>query len=160
MTPFMCAWRVLAMLRRVACVGACHNLSRTFLLCCRSGCACPSMRKHRDLCNSNNLDTSPSLYIYVHGGSSLTSIFPVSLRRSQIDGRLQTTCGEQTATGRTMCVRVLYPLFTAASCFFFVIAYVTCYCPLAPSFSIRAASHATRAPSRFLAVPNKLELEL
>ena len=59
-TPFMCAWRVLAMLRRVACVGACHNLSphhtsyRTFLLCCRSGCACLSMRKHRDLCNSNN----------------------------------------------------------------------------------------------------------
>ena len=34
-----------------------------------------------------------------------------------------------------------------------------CYCPLAPSFSIRAASHATRAPSRFLAVPNKLEFE-
>ena len=26
-TPFLCAWRVLAMLRRVACVGACHNLS-------------------------------------------------------------------------------------------------------------------------------------
>ena len=116
----MCAWRVLAMLRRVACVGACHNLSRTFLLCCRSGCACPSMRKHRDLCNSNNLDTSPSLYIYVHGGSSLTSIFPVSLRRSQIDGRLQTTCGVQkNATRSTMCVRVLYPLFfTAASCLF------------------------------------------
>ena len=43
---------------------------------------------------------------------------------------------------------------------FFVIAYVTCYCPLAPSFSIRAASHATRFPSRFLAVPSKLEFEL
>ena len=32
----MCAWRVLAMLRRVACVGACHNLSphHTTRFCC------------------------------------------------------------------------------------------------------------------------------
>ena len=57
---------------------------RTFLLCCRSGCACPSMRKHRDLCNSNNLDTNPSLYIHVHRGSSLTSIVSVFLRKSQM----------------------------------------------------------------------------
>ena len=98
---------------------------RMFLLCCRSGCECPSMRKHRGLCNSNNLDTNPSLYIYVHRGSSLTSIFSVVFAKIA-DGRQQTTCGEQNATERTMCVRVLYPLFTAASCFFFVIAYVTC----------------------------------
>ena len=72
-----------------------------------------------DLCNRNNLDTNPSLYIYVHGGSSLTSIFLWFLRRSRMaDGRQQTTCGEQNTTGRTMRVRVLYPLFTAASCFF------------------------------------------
>ena len=109
------------------------------------------------LCNSNNLDTIPSVYIYVQRGSSLTSISSVVFAKIA-DGRQQTTCGEQNATGRTMCVRVLYPLFTAVSCFF-VTAYVTCYCPLAPSFSIRAASHATRAPARFLAVP-KLEFEL
>ena len=36
------------------------------------------------LCNSNNLDTNPSLYIYVYRGSSLTSIFSVFLQRSQM----------------------------------------------------------------------------
>ena len=59
-----------------------------------------------------------------------------------------------------MCVRVLYPSLDGGELLFFVIAYVTCYCPLAPSFSIRAASHATRAPSRFLTAPDKLECEL
>ena len=88
-----------------------------FLLCCRSGCACPSMRKHGDLCKSNNLDTNPSLYIYVRKGSALTSIFSVVFAKIA-DARQQTRCGEQNATGRTMCVSVLYPLFTAASCFF------------------------------------------
>ena len=85
----MCAWRVLAMLRRVACVGACHNLSPPYRarFCCA---AALGARVHR--CGNigtfviivNNLDTNPSLYIYVHRGSSLTSIFSVFLRRSQM----------------------------------------------------------------------------
>ena len=54
-----------------------------------------------------------------------------------------------------MCVRVtLSSLYGSDLLFFLVNAYVTCYSPLAPSFSIRATSHATRAPSRFLAVPS------
>ena len=43
---------------------------------------------------------------------------------------------------------------------FFVTAYVTCYCPLALSFSKSAVSHARRAPSRLLAVANKLKFDL
>ena len=43
--------------------------------------------------------------------------------------------------------------------FFFVVAYGTLYCPLAPSFSMHAASHATRAPFRVKAV-FKLEFEI
>ena len=118
----MCAWRVLATLRRVACVEACRNLAphHTTRFCCA---AALGARVHRCgnmgtfLCSSNNLDTNPSLYIYVHRGSSSTSIFSVVFAKIA-DGREQTTCGEQNATGRTMCVRVLYPLFTTASCFF------------------------------------------
>ena len=113
----------LACLRYAAASYLCWSLPQfvtppyhTFLLCCRSGCTCPSMRKHRDLRNSNNIDANPSLYIYVHRGSSLTSIFSVFFAKIA-DGKQQTTCGEQNATGRTMCVRVLYPLLTAASCF-------------------------------------------
>ena len=61
----------------------CRSLSfvtppyHTFLLCCRCGCACPSMRKHSDLYNNRSLDTNPSFYIYVHRGSFLTSNFSV-----------------------------------------------------------------------------------
>ena len=68
-------------------------LCRTFLLSCRSGCACSSMQKHRDLCNIN-IDTNPSLHIYVHRGSSLTSIFCFFAKVA--GDRQQTTCGEQT----------------------------------------------------------------
>ena len=152
----------LACLRNAAASCLCRRLEKlftppyqTFLRCCRSGCACPSMRNHRDLCKSNRLDTNPSLCIYVHDGS----IFFRFIAKIA-DGRQQVTCGDQNATGRTMCVRVLYPLFSAASFFFLVIAYVTCYCPPAPFFSIHAASHATRATCCFLAVPNMLEFEL
>ena len=85
----MCAWRVLVMLRRVACVGACHNFSlhHTARFCCA---AALGARVHRCgnigtvLCKSNNLDTNPSIYIHVHRGSSITSIFSVFLRRSQM----------------------------------------------------------------------------
>ena len=153
----MCAWRVLATLRRVACVGACHNLSpyHTFLLCCRSGYACPSIRKHRDLCNSDNLDTNPSLYIYVHRGSSLTDIVSVDFAKIA-DGR-QRAESKILQVGPCVCACGILSLRRRGA--FFIIAYVTCYCPLAPSFLIRVASHDTRAPSRFLAVP-KLEFEL
>ena len=49
----------------------CRSLSfvtppyHTFLLCCRSGCACPPMRKHRDLCNSNTLDTNQPILTHL-----------------------------------------------------------------------------------------------
>ena len=145
----MSAWRVLAMLRRVACVGTCHNLSphQTTRFCCAAALGARvhrSMRKHRGVCNINNLDTKPSFYIHVHRGSSLTSIFSVVFAKIA-DGRQQITCEEQNATSRTMCVLLPYQVFKAASCFF-VIAYVTCYCSLAPSSSLRAASHAARVP--------------
>ena len=74
-----------------------------FLLFCRFGCACPSMRKHEDLCNSNNLDNNPSLYIHVQRGSLSTSISSVFCAKIRYD-RQKTTCGDQnTTTDRTMC---------------------------------------------------------
>ena len=63
---YVLMWRVLAMLRRFVCAGA-HHFSphhTTYFCCAAASCACPSMRKHRDLRNSN-LDNNPS-YIYVH----------------------------------------------------------------------------------------------
>ena len=88
------------------CRSLCQNLSppyRTFLLCCRSGCACPSMRKHRDLCNSNNLHANPSLYIYVHGGSSSTRIVSVFLRRSQMANSRQRAESKTLQVGPCAC---------------------------------------------------------
>ena len=97
---------------------------------------------------------SPRIYTRLHSGEfELTKQTYVCHAREKPD----------TPPGRpALCVRVLYPLFTAASCYFCRSTYVTCYCPLrlAPLFSIRAAFHATRAPFRFLAVPKKLEFEL
>ena len=60
---YLCTWRVLAMLQRVACVGV-YRLSphhATRFCCAAAGCACPWMRKHRELCNSN-LNTKSSLH--------------------------------------------------------------------------------------------------
>ena len=82
----------------------------TFLLCCRSGCACPSMREHRNLCSSIDLDTNPSLHIYVHTGSFLRSFFPIFLAKIA-DDRQRTTCREQNATGRGPCARAVSPLY-------------------------------------------------
>ena len=87
----------------------CRNLSfvtppyHTCFCCAAAGCACPSMRKHRDLCNSNNLDTNPSLYIYVHREAVFNEYFFCSFSAKFADDRQQATCGEQNATGRTMC---------------------------------------------------------
>ena len=114
----MCTWRVLAMLRRVACVGVCHlSPHHTTRFCCAAaGCTCPSMRKHGDLCNSNNLDTKPSLYIYVHRGRFFTSIFSDCFAKIA-DDRQQTTSGEQNATVRTMCACRIPPVRRRDSCF-------------------------------------------
>ena len=73
------------------------------------------------------------------------------------DGKQQATAESKTLqVGQCACACYILSLRRRVA--FLVIAYVTCYCPLAPSFSIRAASHATRSPSRFLTVP-KLEFE-
>ena len=93
----------------------CRSLSQfvtspyhTFFLCWRSGCACPSMRKHRHLCNSTTLVTNPSLHIYVilthlrpqrHFFNDFSSVVFAKIA----DDRQQTTYGEQNATGRTVC---------------------------------------------------------
>ena len=83
-----------------SCVGACHlSPHHTTRFCCAADrCACPSMRKHRDLCNSSGFDTNPSLYINVHRSSFLTSVFS-DLFAKIADYRQQITCGERNATG-------------------------------------------------------------
>ena len=102
---------VLTMLRRVACVRACHlSPHHTTRFCCAAaGCACPSMRKHRDLCDGNIVDTNPSLHIYVHRGSFLTSIFLSFLGRSQM------TDSRQHAESKTLqvgpCARAVSSLY-------------------------------------------------
>ena len=94
----------------------CRSLSQfvtppyhTFLLCWRSGCACPSMRKHRDLCNSTTLDTNPSLHIYVHRGSSLTTFLLLFLRRSQMTDSRQHTESKTLQVGP--CARAVSSLY-------------------------------------------------
>ena len=105
----MCAWRVLAMLRRVACVGACYNLSphHTARFCCA---AALGARVHR--CGNTigkfvivtiSLDIHPSLYIYVHRGSSSTSIFCVFLRRSQMADSRQRAESKTLQVGSCAC---------------------------------------------------------
>ena len=156
----MVAWRVLAMLRRVACVGACRNLAphHTTRFCCASALGARVHRRGNIRTFLwNYLDTNPSLYIYVHRGSSLTSIFLWFLRRSQMADSRQRAESKTLQVGPCACVCCI--LSSRWRVAFFVKAYFTCYCPLGSSFSIRAASHATRAPSRFLAVP-KVEFEL
>ena len=93
----MYAWRVLAILRRVACVRACHlSPHHTTRFCyAAAGCACPSMLKHRDLYNINSA-SNPSLHLRPQG-SFLTSIFCHFFAKIA-DDRRQTTCGEHNAT--------------------------------------------------------------
>ena len=143
----MGASRVLAMLRRVACAEACHNLSlhHTTRFCCAAALGvrvCVSIDRCENigtfvivriqisthpytltsteavlLCNSKNLYTNPYLYIYVHRGSSLTNMFFCGFANIA-DGRQQTTRGEQNPAGRTMCVRVLcFSLYGGESLF-------------------------------------------
>ena len=98
------AWRVLAMLRRSACVGACHLPPRptTSFFCDAAGCACPSTRNVGTfVIVIVQIRTHP--YINVHRGSFLTSIFSVFFFRKIADDRQQTTCREHDPTGRTMC---------------------------------------------------------
>ena len=85
------------------------------------------MRKHRNLCNSNSVDTNPSLHFYVHRGSFLTRMFSVFFAKIA-DDRQQTTCGEQNATDRTMCACRILSLRRRVA--FVIACHVLSSCPL------------------------------
>ena len=101
-------------------------LCRTFLLSCRSGCACSSMQKHRDLFNSNNSDTNPFLYIYVYTGSALTSIFSGLLQRSQmVDSGQHAEC-KTLQVGPYVRARAVFFLYGGELLFICHSVYLTC----------------------------------
>ena len=130
----MCAWRVLAMLRRVACVGACHlSPHHTTRFCsAAAGCACPSTRKHRDLCNSN-LDTNTSLHLRPHGRffNEYVSVFCFFAKIAD-DRRQHTTVRRaKRYRGRTMCAcRTLSIMRRIA---FVIACHVLSSCSLVPN---------------------------
>ena len=142
----MCAWRVLAMLRRVACVGACHNLSphHAARFCCA---AALGARVHR--CGKigtfvivkNYIPTHP--YTFTSTEAVLQRVFFLFfLRRSQMADSRQRAESKtlQVGTCACACISSLY----GGELLFFVMAYVTCYCPLSPSFLIRDRQEARR----------------
>ena len=121
------------MLRRPACFRACHlSPQRATRFCfAAAGCACPSMLKHREICNSN-LGTNPSLHLRPRG-FFLTRHFSFFFAKIA-DDRQQTTCGEHNATtlphstaavGNTIYVRVACPRYAVASCLCRSLPFVT-----------------------------------
>ena len=84
---------------------ACPRYSAASCLCRNLSCVTPPYHTlllyAEAFKKSNNLDrpTNPSLYVYVHRGSFLTSIFSVFFfAKIANDRQQQTTCGEQNAT--------------------------------------------------------------
>ena len=109
----------------------------TFLLLCAAALGARVHRRgniDRGHCNSNHLDTNPSLYIDAHRGSFFTSFFPVFFAKIA-DDRQQTTCEEPNATDRTMCACRIFSLRRRVP---FVIACHVLLTSCALSFSIRA----------------------
>ena len=115
----MCAWHVLAMLRRVACVGACHSSphhTTCFFCCCA---AALGARVHRcgnigTFKNSNHLDTNqPILIIYLRSQRQFFNeyffcFFCEERRRQTAADKVRRA--KRYYRGRTMCACRILPL--------------------------------------------------
>ena len=129
----MCAWRVLAMLRRDACVGACQKMSPHHItrFCCAAALGARVYRCGNIgtfLCNRNIFRYQPILLHLLPQGQFFNDYFFCFFFAKIADDRQQTTCRGQNATGRTMCACGILSLRRRVA--FFIACHVLSSCSL------------------------------